>query len=105
MTDENKTSSKNKTKKKVVNKKPKKPQDMESTKNVTVTPSVRQLVTGRDALVKVSIFAPGYEPVAYEIIVPDLTLTLPLNAREPKHVFTHILTGLKKKFGLRVAKK
>lgn len=105
MTDEKKTSSKKKAKKKVAKKKPTKPQDMESTKGVTVTPSVRQVVSGRDALVKISIFVPEYEPVAYEIVIPDLTLCLPLNARSPEHVIPHIVTALKKKFGLRVKRK
>lgn len=99
MATKKKTSKSTNVKKKVTAKKPTKPQDMESTKDVQVTKSARQIVSGTDALIKVSIFTPGYEPVAYEIVIPNIIHTLTVNIRKPKDLIPAILVGLRKKFG------
>ncbi len=64
--------------------------------------TTRQLVSGSNALIKVSIFTPDYEPQAYEVVIPEIIHSLPINARTANHIHQCILSALKLKFGLRV---
>ncbi len=69
---------------------------------VKETKSIVQKVVGTKALVKISIFSPGYSPIAQEIVIPDIIHNTTLNHRDPKEIGTLVLMALKAKYGNKV---
>jgi len=80
------------------------PEDMESNKNVQVTKSTVPIVSGTDALIKISIFSPDHKPMGLEIKIPNITGCTPMHKRSPQEIMPHIMAGLIRKYGLTVKK-